>query len=80
MAYVRCECKGGDIPHEGAAVHKRVHGRCSRAATHEVRKRYAVETGNPNVGHWYGYCDACTAAIVAYQESSVVVRELAGVR
>lgn len=65
--YERCECKVGDIPHYGEAVHKRPMSRCTRAVTHTVRKAGGI---------WHLYCEQCAMAIRAYQGSNVEVHAL----
>ena len=69
MAYTRCQCKVGDVPHRGAAVHKR--SRCTRAATVEI-SRVVTTDGKPVTTRvWYHYCEPCAQAIEAYQGSEV---------
>lgn len=76
MAYLRCQCCVGDIPHPTEATHKRQHSRCTRAVTTEVRR--IVDTNGRKVdGPWYEYCDQCAKAIRAYQGSEVEIRPAA---
>lgn len=76
MAYRRCDCHLGDVPHPEEASHKRRHSRCTRAVTTAIRR--VIDTrGRAVTGAWYFYCDACAKAIRAYQGSAI---ELADVR
>lgn len=71
MAYTRCQCCVGDIPHTATAEHKRKHSRCTRAATVQLR-RVVLTTGKPNQNStWFDYCEPCAQAIEAYQGSYV---------
>lgn len=76
MAYRRCECCINDIPHPAEAFHKRRHSRCTRAVTMEIR---VVRDTNKRKaeGGWYGYCEECGKAIMAYQGSYVERRPAA---
>jgi hypothetical protein len=74
MAYLRCECNTGDIPHPAEAAHKRIHRRCTRAATVEVR-RVRDTKGRACEASWYQFCEPCAKAIRAYQGSDVEVRD-----
>lgn len=76
MAYRRCQCCVGDIPHPTEAVHKRMHSRCTRAVTMEVR-RVRDTNGRKCDGPWYAYCEQCASAIHAYQGSDVECRPAA---
>lgn len=73
MAYERCQCCVGDIPHPEEARHKRQHSRCTRAVTMEVR-RIKDTNGRKADGPWYRYCEPCASAIHAYQGSDVEIR------
>jgi hypothetical protein len=71
VSYLRCQCCGGDVPHTGAAVHKRIHSRCTRVATVQIRRTVTTE-GKPNTSRtWFDYCESCAKAIEAYQGSEV---------
>lgn len=70
MAYLRCQCCVGDIPHPTEAAHKRRHSRCTRAVTMEVR-RVRDTNGRKANGPWYAYCEQCASAIHAYQGADV---------
>lgn len=74
MAYRRCECCIGDIPHPTEAMHKRQHSRCTRVVTTEIR-RVRDTNGRKAQGPWYAYCEECAKAIRAYQGSDVEVRQ-----
>ena len=76
MAYIRCECKVGDIPHEGNAVHKRQHRRCTRAATRRIRR--VIDTRGRAIlsPQWYVYCEPCALAISAHQGTEVEMQLL----
>lgn len=76
MAYIRCECKTGDVAHRGQAIHKRVHGRCTRVATHEVRRVWDTSGARLTDAPWYQYCELCAIAIQNYQGSDVEARVL----
>lgn len=78
MAYRRCECNLGDIPHPAEIAHKRKHSRCTRAVAMEIR-RVRDTNGRKAEGGWYAYCEPCGKAIRAYQGSDVEVREAAEV-
>lgn len=73
MAYRRCDCKIGDIPHPTKAQHKRPFSRCTRAVTMEIRRVRDTE-GRSTKGPWYAFCDPCGKAIVAYQTTDVEER------
>lgn len=75
----RCECKGGDVPHSGAAEHTtrdrfstvRRHRRCTRSAS-VVLRRVVTTEGKPNKeGAGYAYCQSCAEAIERYQGAEV---------
>jgi hypothetical protein len=79
MAYTRCECRTGDVPHTGKAAHLVTKGhrlpvrRCTRAAT--VTLRRVVKTNGapipPRDRTGYDYCAACADAIERYQGGEV---------
>jgi hypothetical protein len=73
MAYARCQCNTGDIPHPTEARHKRQHSRCTRVVTKQIR-RIRDTNGRKCEGPWYDYCEECAKAIRAYQGSDVEVR------
>jgi hypothetical protein len=73
MAYRRCECSVGGIPHPTEASHKRKHSRCTRAVTMEIR-RVRDTTGRKCDAGWYAFCRPCGLAIMAYQGSDVEMR------
>lgn len=76
MAYARCQCCVGDIPHPTEAVHKRKHSRCTRAVKMQVR-RVRDTNGRKADGPWYDYCEPCASAIHAYLGSYVECRPAA---
>jgi hypothetical protein len=73
----RCECCNGDVPHAGAAVHKRPRRRCTRTASVQLRKAADVTImGKPiPAGPWGSYCDLCAEAIEKYQGDIVERRK-----
>jgi hypothetical protein len=73
MAYNRCECTLGDIPHPTEAIHKRKHSRCTRVVAFEIR-RIRDANGRTATGPWYSYCEPCAKQIRAYQGSDVEMR------
>jgi len=73
MAYRRCECNVGDIPHPTEATHKRVHSRCTRSVAVEIR-RVRDTKGRNAEGPWYAFCEPCGKAIRAYQGSDIEMR------
>ncbi len=76
MAYRRCQCEVGDIPHPTEAAHKRAHSRCTRTVVVEVR-RVRDTNGRKCEGPWYAYCEPCGKSIRAYQGSDVEIRTAA---
>ena len=76
MAYARCECTLGDIPHPTEIAHKRKYSRCTRAVAVEIR-RVRDTNGRKAQGPWYSYCDPCGRAIKAYQGTDVEIRPAA---
>jgi hypothetical protein len=73
----RCECCNGDVPHVGAAIHKRPRRRCTRTASVQLRKAADVTImGKPiPAGPWGSYCDLCAEAIEKYQGDIVERRK-----
>ena len=78
MAYRRCACNVGDIPHPTEAAHKRRHSRCTRVVAFEIR-RVRDTNGRKAEGGWYAFCGECARAIRAYQGQDVEMRQAAEV-
>lgn len=73
----RCECCNGDVPHSGAAIHKRPRRRCTRTASVQLRKAEDVTlSGKPiPAGPWGSYCAPCAEAIEKFQGDIVERRK-----